>query len=262
MDYALVENPIMKMLARALAFLLGMGLVVLSPGPASACGTQTQSASSSATSGATGITVGIEQEVVASDCSGAPSGSGDGSVPIIDLNLDILCVRYAIENNLDPYTECDLTEEELQEIAVLTETMIASAFRELPLPASDVIVQPPNGRTLVNFETNFYTEREPFDRTLRLLGQRVDLEITPAQFAWNFGDGGAATSTTPGSAYPDLEITHNYRAKGTYPTRVDTTYTATYRINGGPARPVPGSVTVAGESVTLEAVTAKPRLVG
>lgn len=256
------------MIGRCLALtvaLLTPSLAIVAPWESAvACSKGAAISGTTASSGASAIMIAGETQSASSACESESqsSGSSDGSVPIIDLNLDILCVRYAIDNGLDPYTECDLTEEELQEIAVLTETMIASAFRELPLPASDVIVQPPNGRTLVNFETNFYTEREPFDRTLRLLGQRVDLEITPAQFAWNFGDGGAATSTTPGSAYPDLEITHNYRAKGTYPTRVDTTYTATYRINGGPSRPVPGSVTIGGEPVTLEAVTAKPRLVG
>jgi hypothetical protein len=43
---------------------------------------------------------------------------------------------------------------------------------------------------------------------------------------------------------------------------VDTTYTATYRVNGGPWAEVPGSVTVAGAPVALEVLTATPVLVG
>ncbi len=144
----------------------------------------------------------------------------------------------------------------------VTPGMVASALRRVPIPGSRLIVQPPNGRTLVNFETNFYTETGPLRRSLTLLGQRVDLAITPAEFAWSFGDGGAERSTSPGAAYPDLEITHDYRTKGRYSPRVDTTYTAEYRLNGGPWRPVPGSVTIPGRAVSLEAVTARPKLVG
>ena len=50
-------------------------------------------------------------------------------------------------------------------------------------PASTLVVQPPGGKTLVNFDTLFRTEAEPFTRTVRLLGHRVDLEITPASFS-------------------------------------------------------------------------------
>ncbi len=43
---------------------------------------------------------------------------------------------------------------------------------------------------------------------------------------------------------------------------MDTTYTATFRVNGGPWRDVPGSVTVAGAPVDLQVLTATPTLVG
>ena len=140
--------------------------------------------------------------------------------------------------------------------------MVATALRRIPLPPSKLLVQPPNGRTLVNFETNFFTEAEPFTRAVTLLGQRVVLRITPASFRWRFGDGESAATTSPGAAYPDLEITHSFLRRGRVAPSVDTTYTATYRVNGGPAQPVPGSVTVSGSTVTLRVVTARPQLVG
>ena len=43
---------------------------------------------------------------------------------------------------------------------------------------------------------------------------------------------------------------------------VDTTYTAAFRVNGGPWRDVPGSVTIAGPPVDLQVLTATPTLVG
>ena len=123
-------------------------------------------------------------------------------------------------------------------------------------------MQPPNGRTLVNFDTNFYTDTRAFDRTVTLLGQRVDLHIVPSQFGWRFGDGESLATDEPGAPYPDLDVTHRYLKKGQVAPSVDTTYTATFRVNGGPWRDVPGSVTIAGAPVDLQVLTATPTLVG
>lgn len=140
--------------------------------------------------------------------------------------------------------------------------VVAAAFRELELPPSQLVVQPPNGRTLVNFATNFYTETEPFARTITLLGQQVDLRIRPSAFGWRFGDGERLSSTSAGSPYPRLEITHLYRDRGAVRPAVDTTYSADWRVNGGPWRPVNGTVTIPGAPVTLDVVEASPTLVG
>ncbi len=140
--------------------------------------------------------------------------------------------------------------------------MVAAALARIPLPAATLQVQPANGRTLVNFDTNFYTEIQPLDRTITLLGQQVDLHIVPSQFGWQFGDGDAVTTEQPGAPYPDLEVTHSYQRKGAVAPSVDTTYSATYRVNGGPWQAVPGTVTVAGAPVDLQVLTATPTLVG
>lgn len=140
--------------------------------------------------------------------------------------------------------------------------MIAAAFGRIPLPPSELIIQPPNGRTLVNFDTNFYTETDTFSRTVRLLGQQVEFRISPSQFGWRFGDGETMTSASAGAPYPDLEITHNYRQRGGVSPSVDTTYSADFRVDGGPWRPVPGTVTIAGATMALDVVEATPTLVG
>ena len=66
-----------------------------------------------------------------------------------------------------------------------------------------------------------------------LLGQVVQLHIVPSQFAWQFGDGESLVTAEPGSAYPDLDVTHRYLKKGKVAPSVDTTYTAEFRVNGG-----------------------------
>ena len=141
--------------------------------------------------------------------------------------------------------------------------MVAAAFARDPAARlADLQIQPANGRTLVNFDTNFFTGTRAFDVTITLLGQRVDLHIVPSEFAWQFGDGEALVTSEPGAPYPDLDVTHRYLEKGKVAPSVDTTYTAEFRVDGGAWEDVPGSVTIAGAPVDLEVLTATPTLVG
>lgn len=87
----------------------------------------------------------------------------------------------------------------------VTEAMVLQAFRRVPLPVIWSHTQPAD-KTLINFETIFFTHAEPLTRRLTLLGQRVRLEITPARFEWQHGDGTTATTTTPGAPYPATDI--------------------------------------------------------
>ena len=144
----------------------------------------------------------------------------------------------------------------------VTPGLVLRAFRRIPLPASELVVQPPGGRTLVNFETNFYTEQGEFTRVVRLLGRRVVLRIWPESFTWVYGDGSSERTSSAGSPYPDLEITHRYLERGRVAVRVDTTYAAEFRVGGGPWRGVDGTVTIPGEAEGLRVVTARPVLVG
>ncbi|PWN01299.1 hypothetical protein DJ010_19250 [Nocardioides silvaticus] len=145
----------------------------------------------------------------------------------------------------------------------VTESLVATAFQRIPLPPSTFQIQPPGGRTLVNFETNFFTRSDQtLNRTVRLLGQRVDLRIEAHSYTWHFDDGETITTSEPGAPYPRLQITHNYLQTGRYGPALDTTWVADYRVNGGAWRPVPGSVTIEGAAAQLRAIEARPTLVG
>lgn len=155
-----------------------------------------------------------------------------------------------------------LTESEAEELGQVTPGMVLAAFRRLSWPSSDLIVQPPDGRTLVNFDTNFRTDNDqPTTQRVTLLGQRIVIEATPSEYVWSFGDGDTEKTESPGAAYPDLEITHNYLRKGEYAPSVDTVYSGRYRVNGGAWQSIPGTVTVPGSSVALRAIEASPVLV-
>lgn len=157
-------------------------------------------------------------------------------------------------------TFCDEQPEAISE--VLTISLIRRAFAELELPASTLVIQPPDGLTLVNFDTNFYTtDTRPISRTVMLLGRRVTLEATPSTFHWRFGDGERLSTSEPGAPYPDLTVTHNYLRKGTYRPSLATTYTGRYRVGGGPWRTIPGTVTIDGTGQPLRAIEAQPKLV-
>lgn len=139
---------------------------------------------------------------------------------------------------------------------------IQNAFRSIPMQPSVLQVQPPGGETLVNFRTNFFTVNDPFERTVTLLGARVDFRIRASEFTWHFGDGSTRTTSKPGAPYPELDVTHTYARKGPVTPRVDTTYTADYRVDGGPWSPVGATVTIEGAPVPLTIREARPVLVG
>jgi hypothetical protein len=182
-----------------------------------------------------------------------------GKPPVRDSDLDAICVSTAITIGEDPFAFCDILPTDDVEI---TPGMVAAALARVPVPASKIEVQPANGRTLVNFDTNFFTGTRAFDVPLTLLGQRVELHIVPSEFGWRFGDGEFLATADPGAPYPDLDVIHRYLTKGKVAPSVDTTYTAEFRVNGGRWRDVPGSVTIVGAPVDLQVLTATPTLVG
>jgi hypothetical protein len=156
-----------------------------------------------------------------------------------------------------------LTEQEARRLGGLTPGMVERAFRRLDWPSSALMVQPPDGRTLVNFETNFYTTNtHPTTRTVTLIGQRVTVEATPTSYTWHFGEDEDQTTADPGAPYPDLRITHRYTHVGSVGPCVDTTYSGRYRVGNGAWQSIPDTLTVPGTPVDLQVVSATPHLVG
>ncbi len=157
-----------------------------------------------------------------------------------------------------------LTEQEAKRLGGLTPALVEHAFQRLAWPASELVVQPPKGRTLVNFDTNFYTTNTtPSTRTVTLIGQSVTIEATPTQYTWHFGTPEGDLSTTdPGAPYPDLRVTHRYTRVGSVTPSVDTTYAGRFRVGNGGWQTIPDTLTVPGTPVALEVVSATPHLVG
>ncbi len=169
------------------------------------------------------------------------------------------------DNKPDPLDwQACLTKQEARRLGGLTPGMVRREFRRLSWPASELVVQPPKGKTLVNFDTNFYTTNtHPTTQTVTLIGQPVTIEATPTQYAWHFGgDDGDLTTTDAGAPYPDLRVTHRYTRVGTVQPSVDTTYSGRFRVGNGAWRTIPDTLTVPGAPVDLQVVSATPHLVG
>lgn len=152
--------------------------------------------------------------------------------------------------------------EEVVAPARVTWEMVLREVERVGLPSLQVQIQPAD-RTLVNFETNFYAVPETFERTVTLLGQRVDVRATPTQFAWDFGDGAVEETETAGMPYPDLQVTHAYSdADVTVAPRVDVTYAAEFRVSGAAWQDIPEAVTISGPPSSLRILEATPVLSG
>jgi hypothetical protein len=164
----------------------------------------------------------------------------------------------------EPWGTVCLDTDTAEHFDVITPGRVLKEMRSLSWPEAELVIQPPNGRTLVNLKTNFLTTTTaPTSQTITLLGQQVEIEATPVEYTWHFGDGAELRGSDPGAVYPDLRVTHVYeKAHVTVSPSVDVTYQGRYRVNGEDWIPVPETLTVAGTPVSLEVVSATPHLVG
>ncbi|KQV76775.1 hypothetical protein ASC61_18215 [Aeromicrobium sp. Root344] len=133
-------------------------------------------------------------------------------------------------------------------------------MREIGLPSLKVQIQP-GEETLVNIETIFYTQPQPFERSVTLLGFDVDLVATPVRYTWIHDDGTASTTARPGRPYPAMDVTHRYRepADDVHP-RVDVTYRVRYRVDGGGWQTIGQTLQASGPAAELDVREAAPVL--
>ncbi|MET3975182.1 hypothetical protein ABIE39_001475 [Cellulosimicrobium sp. 4261] len=140
----------------------------------------------------------------------------------------------------------------------------ARALATLTLAPSPVVVQPPDGWTVVNVPTITYTEpgEQVLDTTL--LGIPVQIRATPRSFTWDYGDGsGPVTTTDPGAAYPHHTVAHTYDQPADRVTiTLTTTWSGQFRITGTPSwTDVTGTATTTSSADPLRIYEARSRLV-
>jgi hypothetical protein len=144
----------------------------------------------------------------------------------------------------------------------VTPAMVLTALRRVGLPELTTHVQPAD-KTLVNFDTIFWTDPQPVDLQLTILGQGVQVEARPTSYRWVFGDGAATTTQGPGAAYPSKDVVHRYEdAAVTVHPHVEVTYTARFRVGGGDWQAIDETVTTVGPEAELRIVEGTPLLSG
>jgi hypothetical protein len=205
----------------------------------------------------------------------ATSGSGDGHTWVVSIQCGNggICVEHVecTEGGQEGYVhdvymdgtdvgDVCVPQNAVQQVDLAK--LIIRQFKRIAWPSSDLVVQPRGGRTLVNFETNFYTpDHRSIDQSLTIAGQSVVIRAVPVSYTYYFGDDDSTTTASPGSPHPDLEITHAYARTGDVVVRVDTTYAGEYRIGQGEWTSIPDTLTVEGAGQDLEIVEALPQLV-
>ena len=95
------------------------------------------------------------------------------------------------------------------------------------LPQRNIFFTPKTG-AVVQVPMYFWTDAtSTFSTTSLILGISVGVTLSPT-FTWNFGDGTSFTTDKPGVPYPDTNISHTYRATGTYKTTLTISWAGTW----------------------------------
>jgi len=147
----------------------------------------------------------------------------------------------------------------------VTLTMIRNAFHLTPWAKPVVDTKPAGNATLVNLKTYYRVvwstdgfqpgEVNTIDPAT-MLGHRVEIRPRAQSYSYDFGDGQFSGPTlSEGGIYPTGDVVHRYPKAGQYVVSVTTTWSADFRVDGGPWTPIPDAVVVPGPdtSVTVKA---------
>jgi hypothetical protein len=152
----------------------------------------------------------------------------------------------------------------------ITPDQVLKELEKIPITPAAITVQPPGGRTLINFKTIVSTQQaKAFEQDVPILGQQVHLWIRPVSFTWGFGDGTTLTRDDPGIAWePGIEeVTeeftyHEYLETGDYQIGLTVAWTADFAVGNADPQPVDGTVDITTPPVGITAIQARPHLVG
>lgn len=168
-----------------------------------------------------------------------------------------------------PIGEVCLDPDQASQFGQITPGLVLREFKSLDWPSAELVIQPPDNETLVNFKTLFYTTlAEPQTQTITMLGKKVVIEATPTTYVWH-PDQGAETWETSDPSRPikdgddPADLNHFvYDAKGQARPSVDVVYSGRYQVDGGDWQEIPETLTVAGDPVSLSVLEATPVLTG
>ena len=184
---------------------------------------------------------------------------------------DLVVVRTFGDGSSLEQVECDVPVRTRPDPKLTAQMVRDQAEKLLPHP---VIGSAPPGRvTLVNIETVLWIASASERRlgTVTLLGRRVEIRAHIDRVTWRFGDGASATTTGPGTAYTDRHpcrtkqcpgyFGHTYTDTGSTTITAALTWTGQFSVDGGAWQTIPGTVTAAATSTTIDVKEARGVLV-
>jgi hypothetical protein len=127
----------------------------------------------------------------------------------------------------------------------------------------------PDGWMIVGLDTNFYARAGVQVQDGLLLGEPASVRFTPVRYHWTYGDGTAASRSTPGTTwlaqgvreFDPTPTSHVYRASGTYYIDLTIDFAAEYRWAGGAWTTIAGTIPVPANRLVATAGGAKTVLV-
>lgn len=144
----------------------------------------------------------------------------------------------------------------------LVPAFTAEDFRDLPLAAPALHMQPARGQVLVNMPTIVYSDDTVQTLRTELLGYDFEVQATPSSYRWDFGDGHPVTTSTPGRPYPAKDVAHTYRRTGTHRVTLTVTWSGRYRVVGTTGwQDVEGTATTTASTPEFTVVERRSRLV-
>ncbi|WP_151524222.1 hypothetical protein [Serinicoccus kebangsaanensis] len=149
----------------------------------------------------------------------------------------------------------------------LTEAMIIEQFHQTDFALPEAVIQPPEGRTLVNLPVYFELawpadgfEPQEVDTTT-LIGHEVRIRPTLIGATYVTGDGASIGPTDSlGGPYPEGDITHEYTDAADVAPYISVEYGGEVSVNGGDWSEIPSTVVIDGPTSPLEVLTSKNRL--
>jgi hypothetical protein len=191
--------------------------------------------------------------------SGNPNGGADNSPPP---NIqDPACVRPQPNRPASCYQA-----DEPGEPGIPTIT-IRDIATFVPTPGRQQME--PDGWAVAGLDTNFYAITGSHVVSGTLLGRPAEVRFTPTSYRWAYGDGTSAVKNTKGATWAALGIaefertptSHVYERVGDYTITLSIVFAAEYRFDGGPWRPVVGTITLPANDLHIRVGTAKTVLV-
>jgi len=211
-------------------------------------------------------TIPTHVEPVCSDHGGQSYNDGNACWSIVQCETSDGTHSYLVQEVADtepPQTVATwcVGEQEIQEIQpTVTPGLVLEAFEQIPLPKSELVIQPPKGTAPVDLEVVYSTIAEDQDQSVQLLGKTVYLKIWPSAYTWHTGDPSDLpdnerdfSTDWPGRTFdaslPDMGsyIWHKYLTAGDVTPAVDVTYSAEFSVGDKTHwQTVDGTVTVEG----------------